>query len=68
MAEDSGKGSSVNVVAIIAIIVLVAIAVWFFMGRQPAATPPAPEAAAPSGDNADVKVEVNLPDTVTINP
>jgi hypothetical protein len=69
MAQQGNSGSSVNVVAIIAILVLVALAAWFFIGQRSRQTPPPPTSNAPSsGEKADIKVEVDLPDTVTIKP
>ncbi|MGH7724437.1 MAG: hypothetical protein ACREOU_03325 [Candidatus Eiseniibacteriota bacterium] len=70
MAEQGGSGNSVKMVAIVAILVLVALAAWFFMGqrfRQAATSPPAAKAPA-SEEKADIKVEVDLPDSVTIKP
>ena len=65
MAQQGSSGSSVKVVAIIAVLVLVALAAWFFMGQgsRKATTSP-----ATSEEKSDIQVEVNLPDTVTINP
>ena len=69
MADQSGGGNSVNMVAIIAIVILVALAAWFFVGqksRQPAA--PAAKSGAPATEEkkSDIEVKVDLPDTVTI--
>jgi hypothetical protein len=64
MAQQGNGGSSVNVVAIVAVLVLVGLAAWFFMGRsRPTATAP-----AKSEQSSDVHVKVDLPDTVTISP
>jgi hypothetical protein len=70
MAEQGGSGSSVKMVAIIAILVLVALAAWFFMGQRSrqAATPPPAGNAPASEEKADIHVDVDLPDTVTIKP
>ncbi len=70
MAQNGGGGSPVNIVAIIAIVVLVGIVAWFVMGsksRQTATTPPAAKAPAAEKES-DVKVEVDLPDSITIKP
>jgi flagellar basal body-associated protein FliL len=66
MAEQGGGGSSVNLVAIIAIVILVGLAAWFFMGQKPrqAAAPAAKQPA--SEKKSDIEVKVDLPDTVTI--
>jgi hypothetical protein len=55
----------VNVVAIVAVLVLVGLAAWFFMGQrsQQAATGP-----VKSEESSDFKVKVDLPDSVTITP
>ena len=68
MAEQGNGGSSVNVVAIIAILVLVGVAGWFILGqRSRPAEPTAPAANAPATEKkSDVTVKVDLPDTVTI--
>lgn len=70
MAQEGSSGSPVKMVAIIAILVLVALAAWFFMGqrsRQP--TTSSPTSSAPSNEKkADIQVEVDLPDTVRIKP
>ena len=65
MAEQNGGGSSVKVVAIIAILVLVALAAWFFKGQKtrPAATTP-----QATEKKSDIEVKVDLPDSVTITP
>jgi len=70
MAQQGSSGSSVKVVAIIAILVLVALATWFFIGqRSRQATTSPPTSNAPSSEeNSDIHVEVDLPDTVRINP
>lgn len=65
MAQQGSGGSSVKVVAIVAVLVLVGLAAWFFMGRgsREAATSP-----AKSEQSSDIHVKVDLPDTVTITP
>jgi hypothetical protein len=70
MAEQGGSGSAVRMVAIVGILVLVALAVWFFMEKRPrqAATAPPPGKAPASEEKTDVHVDVDLPDTVTIKP
>jgi hypothetical protein len=65
MAQQRSNGSSVKVVAIIAVLVLVALATWFFMGQRSRQATTSPAA---SEEKSGVQVEVNLPDTVTINP
>ena len=70
MAEQGSGGRAVKMVAIIGILVLVALAVWFFMGQRPrqaATSPPAGKAPA-SEEKADIQVDVDLPDSVTIKP
>ena len=65
MAEQDGSGSSVKLVAIIAILVLVGGAAWFLMGQR--SRQAATSVAAPASEKkADVQVDINLPDTVTI--
>jgi Flp pilus assembly protein CpaB len=68
MAESGNGGSSVNVVAIIAILVLVGVAGWFILGRR--TSPAAPGAAATTAPatekKSSVEVKVNLPDSVVI--
>ena len=68
MAEQGSGGSSVNMVAIIAILVLVGVAAWFFIGqRSRPVAPGAPAANAPATEKkSDITVKVNLPDSVTI--
>ena len=70
MAHQDSTGNSVKVVAIIAIIILVALAAWFFMGQgsRQATTSPATSNAPASEKEPDVQVEIDLPDTVRINP
>jgi len=63
MAEQGGGGSSVNMVAILAILVLVGLAAWFFMGQRPRPAATAPPAKAAK---SDLEVKVDLPDSVTI--
>ena len=63
MAEEGTGGSSVNMVAIIAILLLVAAGGWFFMGQR--SRPVATNAPA-SEEKADFTVKVDLPDSVTI--
>lgn len=67
MAQQGNGGSSVNVVAIVAVLILVGIAAWFFMGRQPKQVTTQTPAAATQDDN-DFKVKVDLPDSVVITP
>jgi hypothetical protein len=69
MADEGG--SSVNVVAIIAILILVGVAGWFFMGQRsrpltPAATSTQSTTPPPADNKTDVNVKVDLPDTVNI--
>jgi hypothetical protein len=66
MAEKNSGGSSVNVVAIVAVLVLVGIAAWFFLGRQQKVVAQSPPAA--TQDDSDFKVKVDLPDSVTVTP
>lgn len=69
MAEKSGSGSSVKVVAIVAILILVVLAAWFFMGQGSRQAATTPTGSAPAGEEkADVQVEIDLPDTVRIDP
>jgi hypothetical protein len=65
MAEQNNGGSSVNVVAIVAVLVLVGVGAWFFMGQrsQQAATTP-----TKSEESSDFKVKIELPDSVTVTP
>ncbi len=65
MAQQGSGGSPVNVVAIVAVLVLVGLAAWFFMGQRSQKTAPAP---ANSEQSSDVHVKIDLPDTVTITP
>lgn len=66
---SNGNGSNnVSIVAIIAILILVGFAAWFVWGRpasRRAVTPTTAPAASP-GSDADVKINVDLPDTVNI--
>ena len=66
MAEDSGGGGSVKVVAIIAILVLVGLAAWFFTSQKP--RPAATTAPQATEQKSDIEVKVDLPDSVTIKP
>ena len=68
MADEGSGGSSVNIVAIIAILVLVGVGAWFFLGqRSRPVTPAAPQANSPATEKkSDVTVKVDLPDSVTI--
>jgi hypothetical protein len=70
MAEQgSGGGNSVNMVAIIAMIVLVGIAAWFFLGQSRKTTTSAPAGKTETTEKkSDVQVEIDLPDSVTIKP
>ena len=72
MAEQgSGGGNSVNMVAIIAMIVIVGIAAWFFLGqsaRKTTTSAPADKTQVTTEKEADVKIDVDLPDSVTIKP
>jgi hypothetical protein len=63
MAEQGGGGSSVKMVAIIAILVLVGVAVWFFKGQKPRPTAATPQATE---QKSDIEIKVDLPDSVTI--
>lgn len=65
MAQQGSSGNSVKMVAIIAVVVLVALAAWFLMGQKSRRATTSP---ATSEEKSGVQVEVNLPDTVTINP
>jgi hypothetical protein len=76
MANDNG-GSSVGIIAIVAVLVLAGIAAWLFAGRTPTTatdttnvTVPAPQqqAPAPAADDNDVNLKVDLPDTIKIDP
>ena len=64
MAQQSSGKSSVSVVAIVAVLVLVGLATWFFMGQRSRQTAAAP---AKSETSSDVQVKIDLPDTVTIS-
>lgn len=69
MAEQGsgGGGSSVNVVAIVAILVLAGIAAWFFIGRSTKTVATQTQSApAATPDNNDVNVKIDLPDSVVI--
>lgn len=69
MADQGGGGSSVGVVAIIAILLLVGLAAWFVMGRGTRSSSPTPaSSSAPTEQKSDVHVDVDLPDSVKINP
>ena len=63
MAEQSSDGSSVKVVAIIAILVLVGLAVWLFKGQKPRPAATTPQATE---QRSDIEIKVDLPDSVTI--
>jgi hypothetical protein len=63
MAEKSSGGSSVNIVAIVAILLLIGGAGWYFMGQR---SPTAATNAPASEEKADFTVKVDLPDSVTI--
>jgi hypothetical protein len=66
MAEQGGGGSSVKIVAIIAVVVLVGVALWFYKGQTPR---PAATSAPPAVEKkSDIEVKVDLPDSVTIKP
>lgn len=65
MANGSSN-SSVRIVAIIAVIVLVAFVAWFLWGRS-GGSRRAPTTTGASSD-ADIKIKVDLPDTITIKP
>jgi len=70
MAEQGSGGNSVQIVAILAVLVLVALAAWYFTSGQaakPAATA-APPAAVEKKSDSDINVKVDLPDSVTIKP
>lgn len=62
MSNGNG-GSSVGVVAIIAILVLVGLGAWLMFGRS---SPRQAAAPAPTEQKSTVEVKVNLPDSVTI--
>lgn len=65
MAQPDSGGSSVKVVAIVAVLVLVGGAAWFLMSQRS----PQPATAAPNSEqSSDFQVKVNLPDSVTITP
>jgi hypothetical protein len=72
MADEGSGGSSVNIVAIIAILVLVGVGAWFFLGRSrpvaPAGTTTTQSSTTPPATDKkpDVTVKVDLPDSVTI--
>ena len=73
MAEQgSGGGNSVNMVAIIDMMVIVGIAAWFFLGQANRKTTttsaPAGKTQTTTEKEADVKIDVDLPDSVTIKP
>ena len=63
MSDTNSSNNSVGIVAILATLVLVGFAAWFFLGRPGNARVAAPTSQAKS---ADINVKVNLPDTVTI--
>lgn len=65
MAQQSGGGSSVKIVAIVAVLILVGLAGWFYMGQQSRQTATAP---GKSEKSSDVHLKIDLPDTVTITP
>jgi len=65
MAEQGGGGSSVNMVAILAILVLVGLAAWFFMGQRPRPAATAPPAAE---QKSDIEVKVDGPEFWRIGP
>lgn len=67
MAQQGNGGSSVNVVAIVAILILAGVAAWFFIGRssKPVATQ-TQSAPAATQDNNDLNVKIDLPDSVVI--
>ena len=69
---SNDSGSSVNIVAIIAIIVLVGLAAWFFLGRSNRTAETMPEPAgsttqeAPGRSdttNTNIDVRIGTPDT-----
>jgi hypothetical protein len=55
-------------VAIVAIVILVALAAWFFMGQKSRQTASGRAAgkATTTEKKSDVEVDINLPDSVTI--
>jgi len=66
MAEQGGSGSSVKLVAIIAIVILVGGAAWFFMGQRSRQAATSTANAPASEKKADIQVDIDLPDSVTI--
>lgn len=67
---SGGGGNSVGIVAIIAIMVLIGFVAWFMLGRSNGPATPAPQGTSEQQpqDESGLDVNVNLPDTVNVNP
>jgi len=65
MSGESSSNSSVGIVAIVAVLVLVGVAAWFFMGRS-GGSKVSPTTTTSQPADADINVKIDLPDSVVI--
>ena len=68
MTPNESGGRNTMIIAVVAILIVAAIAVWATKQRQPAGKPAGTSASVTVGDkDADVNLKVDLPDSVTID-